>query len=329
MKQFSLALFALVAVARAACASENWYEPNTAEFAPSAASSIVETMAQQDPQCSHHSWSDDESWFTQFRSDHEFDEFISPVTNPVWFEDPRSLTQLRGVFISQQFPNDSILGRGDVQVYGLQAWLALNERFSIVAPKDGYVTLQPEGAPHQDGWADIATGFKYVVVRDPCAQFLLSTGLIYEWSNGSSDVFQGNGDGVFNFFLSTAKGWGNTHFMSTAGWHLPADRSAESESLFLSLHLDQKLTEKFYGLVEMNAIQYVRSGKVLPVGFEGGDLINLGATNVAGNSTVTAAIGGAYKFSESLIFSGAWEFPISNREDLLSDRVTATLTLRY
>lgn len=270
-----------------------------------------------------------EGGWSQFRSDHEFDDFISPVTNPVWFEDPRSLTQLRGVFVSQQFPQGSILGRGDVQVYGLQAWLALNERFSIVAPKDGFVSLQPEGAPHQDGWADIATGFKYVVVRDPCERFLLSTGVIYEWSNGSSDVFQGNGDGVWNFFLSTAKGWDKTHFMGTAGWHLPNDGAAETQSLFLSLHLDQQLNDRLYALVEMNGITYVDDGKALPLTVEGGDIINLGSSQVAGNTVVTTAVGGAYKFSESLIFSAAWEFPITSREDLLDNRVTATMTWRY
>ena len=32
---------------------------------------------------------------TLFQSDHAFDGFISPVTNPFYFEDPRSLTELR------------------------------------------------------------------------------------------------------------------------------------------------------------------------------------------------------------------------------------------
>lgn len=333
MKKFSLALLAAFAIGRGAVAEDDWFavnnpnDPNATVANTSLVDAIAETPMPN--ACSCNLCEQDTAWFSQFRSDHEFDDFISPVTNPVWFEDPRSLTQVRGLFINQQFPKGSALGRGDVQVYGLQAWLALSDRLSIVAPKDGYVSLQPEGSPHRDGWADIATGFKYVLVRDPCNQFLVSTGVIYEWTNGSSSVFQGNGNGVWNFFLSTAKGWGNTHFMGTAGWHLPNDGSAESQSIFLSLHLDQKLTDKFYALVEMNGIQYVDNGKALPVSFEGGDIINLGATQVSGNTVVTTAVGGAYKFSESLIFSAAWEFPISNREDLLSDRVTATVTLRY
>ena len=42
-----------------------------------------------------------------FQSDHCFDSFISPVTNPFLFEDPRSLTEVRPIFMIQgarQFP---------------------------------------------------------------------------------------------------------------------------------------------------------------------------------------------------------------------------------
>ena len=36
---------------------------------------------------------------TWFKSDHVFDGFISPVTNPFLFEDPRSLTEVRPIFM--------------------------------------------------------------------------------------------------------------------------------------------------------------------------------------------------------------------------------------
>ncbi len=266
----------------------------------------------------------------RFRSDHAFDDFISPVTNPVWFEDPRALTQVRGVFISQQIPERTpVLAGGDFQVYALQAWLALSERFALVASKDGFVSLQADGIPHDDGWADIATGFKYVFIRDECERFLLTGGLIYEWAQGSREVFQGNGDGVWNFFVSTAKGVGRGHFMGAAGWHLPNDGDEESESLWYSLHLDYELCNGWYPLWELNGIHYAESGNRLPVNFEGGDLINLGAADVAGNDMVTMAVGLAKVYSPHLILSGAWEFPVTDREDLFDNRATVTLTLRY
>ena len=268
-------------------------------------------------------------WLQRFRGDHEFDDFISPVTNPVWFEDPRAMTQLRGMFISQQIPQSSPLAGGDFQVYGLQAWLALSDRFALVAPKDGFITLQADGQPHQDGWADIATGFKYVFLRDPCNRFLLTGGLIYEWAQGSRDVFQGNGDGVWNFFVSTGKGIGCGHFLGTFGWHLPNNGAQESESIFYSLHLDYELWHGFYPLWELNGIHYTQSGNRLPFSVEGGDLVNLGSSNVAGNDFVSMAVGMAKVFSPHCSLGAAWEFPVTGREDLFDNRVTVTLTWRY
>ena len=37
-------------------------------------------------------------------SDHCFDRFISPISNPFFFEDPRSLTEVRGIFIDNSLP---------------------------------------------------------------------------------------------------------------------------------------------------------------------------------------------------------------------------------
>lgn len=266
-----------------------------------------------------------------FRSDHCFDGFIEPVTNPVFFEDPRSRTRLRAVFINQMIPEDSILAGGDFQVYAAQLSVALNDRLAFIANKDGYITLQADALDDRGGWADLATGFKYVIVRDPQEQFLFTGGILYEWSNGSSDVFQGNGDGMWTFFLTTGKEIAeDTHFVGTFGWHLPNNGNQESQSLYYSLHLDREIADGLYALTELNGIQYTRSGNRLPgVNQEGGDLINLGAGDVAGNSVVTMAFGGAYKFSESLILSGAWEFPLTSREDLLDSRTTVTLSLIY
>ena len=49
-----------------------------------------------------------------FKSDCAFDNFVSPVTNPFLFEDPRSLTELRTTFIYQRIPGgQAMLMRAD------------------------------------------------------------------------------------------------------------------------------------------------------------------------------------------------------------------------
>lgn len=264
------------------------------------------------------------------KSDRAFDGFIEPVTNSVFFEDPRSRTRLRFLFINQTIPNSTpVLGGGDFQVYGLEATFALNERWSIIAQKDGWINLQADGIPHQDGWANLATGLKYVLIRDVENQFLLSTGFQYEWSNGSSDVFQGNGDGTWNPFLSAGKQFNcDTHLITTIGAHLPSD-GADSSSLFYSLHVDHAVTDNLYGLVELNGLHYIDDGTRLAVPFEGGDLLNLGSTNAEGNYLLTMAFGGTYKFNPNWETAAAYEIPLAGKGDIFDERLTFTLSFVY
>ena len=264
------------------------------------------------------------------KSDRAFDGFIEPVTNSVFFEDPRSRTRLRFLFINQTIPNSTpVLGGGDFQVYGLQAAFALTERWSIIAQKDGWINLQADGIPHQDGWANLATGLKYVLIRDVENQFLLSTGFQYEWSNGSSDIFQGNGDGTWNPFLSAGKQFNcDTHVVTTIGAHLPSD-DADSSSLFYGLHVDHAVTEKLYGLIEFNGLHYIDDGSRLAVPFEGGDLLNLGSTNADGNYLLTMAFGGTYKFNPNWETAAAYEIPLAGKGDIFDDRLTFTLSFVY
>lgn len=265
-----------------------------------------------------------------FESDHEFDGFIEPVTNPVFFEDPRSRTRLRALFINQMIPENSLLQGGDFQVYAAQLTVALNERVTFIAQKDGYINLQSDLLPDDGGWADLATGLKYVFIRDTCNQFLVSGGFLYEWAQGSGDVFQGNGDGMWNFFLTAGKEIDDYHFIGTVGWHLPNNPNQESTSLFYSLHADREIADGLYAIWEMNGISYTKSGnRFAGISTEGGDLINLGASNVAGNFFLSTAFGGAYKFSEALQLAAAWEVPLTSREDLMDSRTTVTLSLIY
>ncbi|QGQ26821.1 hypothetical protein F1728_30940 [Gimesia benthica] len=267
----------------------------------------------------------------RFPSDPCFKHWIMPVSNPVWSIDPRSLTYVRGVFVNQMIDSQTpVLGAGDLQVYALQLGIALNERLSIIAVKDGFNTLQTRGVGNAHGWADIAAGVKYVLIRDVDNQFLLSTGMIYEAHNGSTRVFQGNGQGIWNPFLTGGKELCNGgHFIANAGFHLPADDFDNSTSFWYSLHYDHPLTEKLSALAEMNGIVCTKSGGALPVNFEGGDWINLGSSNVAGNDVITMAFGADYKINECLSFAGVWEFPVTERKDLLDSRTTVTLTLTF
>ena len=47
-----------------------------------------------------------------FRSDHCFDQFSSPISNPFLFEDPRALTEVRPIFMWQTTPSGNPRYRG-------------------------------------------------------------------------------------------------------------------------------------------------------------------------------------------------------------------------
>jgi hypothetical protein len=81
--------------------------------------------------------------------------------------------------------------------------------------------------------------------------------------------------------------------------------------------------------VELHWFSYTRSGKVLPINFEGADLYNFGARNVSGNNFLSLALGGRYRVSDHLQFGAGVEFPISGRHDLMELRITADMIIRY
>lgn len=268
-----------------------------------------------------------------FLSDHAFDNFIGPVSNPVLSKDARSLTEARFLFVGNKIDPQHPFGSGDFQAYGLQLRLALTERLTLIADKDGYAVINPEkGSGQREGWLDLAAGLKYAFIRDVENQFLLTGGFMYEIPSGSGEVFQDHGDGIFTFFASTGKEFdSDTHWLNTVGYHVPVDGDANSSMIYWSTHLDRQYFGWLYPLIEANWYHYVSGGnRGLPsVLGEGDGLINLGTSGVAGNDLVTLAAGAKAKLRQNVEFGAVWEFPVSPRHDLLNNRVTAELIFRY
>ena len=232
-------------------------------------------------------------------SDHCYDRFISPMTNPVFFEDPRTLTEARTIFLQHNVP--AAAGGGDVRLIAVQLRAALTERLSIVASKDGFIMSNNDII--DDGWADLALGLKYNLYADPCTQRLLSAGFHYELPVGSPSALQGNGDGEFHTYLT-----GGTqirdyaHWISASGLRLPADRGQESSMFYWSNHFDVEVVNGWYALAETNWYNWFDSGNNTALaGIEGGDLFNFGSVGVTGNNIVTQALGFKYKCEIAIV----------------------------
>ncbi|GAB5403087.1 MAG: hypothetical protein Aurels2KO_13180 [Aureliella sp.] len=259
-------------------------------------------------------------------SDHCFDDFISPMTNPVFFEDPRTLSEVRFIFINHELP--AALGGNSVQVYAMQVRAALTERLSLIATKDGLIYTQ---SPVLDsGYADVAAGLKYNLYRDACAGRLLSTGFTYEIPMGSNRSLQGNGNGEFHFFVTGGTRIGKkSHWISASGLREPNDTNLENRIWYWSNHLDRQIGDRpLYAFTEVNWYNYLSSGNG-PGSIEGGDLFNLGAAGVTGNDLVTQAIGLKARPRRNIEAGIAYEYPLTARQGLLEDRLTADLIFRF
>lgn len=259
-----------------------------------------------------------------------FNDFISPMTNPAYNEDPRTLSEIRPIYINHKIPQG--VAGGNINVFAVQLRAALTDRLSIIATKDGFITSS--NPLIDDGWADVAAGLKYNLIRDVCNGRLLSAGLIYELPAGSTRSLQGNGDGEFILFLSGGMRLGSerAHLLATTGLRTPADKAAESSSFYLSTHFDYRVTKRGYFLTELNWYNWYQGGNVGVPGaptVEGADFFNFGAPDVAGNHLVTWAFGTKFKPAENQEFGVAYEIPLSSRNDIFDARLTVDYIYRF
>lgn len=259
--------------------------------------------------------------------------FISPMTNPVFFEDPRTLSEVRFIFVDHQIPTlaGGAIPASRLQVLAAQVRVALTEDLSLIATKDGFI-WPTAGAPLDDGWADVALGLKYNLWKDCCCLRILSVGATFELPVGSTQALQGNGDGEFNLFASYGALVGDcSHFLTTAGIRLPTDRAAENQVFYWSAHLDRQLSGTcFYAFAEGNWYHWLSNGAVAAFdGIQGGDFFNLGSTGVAGTDIVTGALGLKYKPSLLNEIGVAYEIPLTDERGVLQHRFTADYILRY
>lgn len=262
-----------------------------------------------------------------------FDDFISPMINFVHFEDPRTLTELRPIFFNHNVPGS--LGGGSIQLYAMQFRLALTERLSLIAVKDGYIVDKTGGTLDtllDDGWASVSAGLKYNLIRDVCRGTLASIGATYELPIGSRRALQDVGDGEFHLFATAGQRLldGNAHIMSAFGFRLPVDDNIQTTSVHWSNHLDVRLTESIYLLTEIAWWHWTDDANAgLPLGVAGQDAFNLPASNVDGNDLVTQNVGLKFKPRRSLEAGIAYEFPLTAFKDVIEDRLQAEVIFRY
>jgi hypothetical protein len=250
------------------------------------------------------------------------------VSNPVNFEDPRILSELRPLYVHHDIDNKFPTAAGDIDIYALQVRVALTDNLAFIATKEGYVDFKPNETLQKDhGFANIAAGFKYSVLA--CEDSIVTLGLKYEAPTEEKEVLQGNGDGIVNPFVSAATELGDFNLLEYTAVRAAID---EDDSTFYdaSLHLDTKLGW-FTPLVEANLFHVLQAGDRLPIEDEGQDFFNIGSSLSENETMLTAAVGGRADLTDDLGLGLAYEFPLitDSGSYITNWRLTADLIYRF
>ncbi len=260
----------------------------------------------------------------------------TPVSNPLFFEEAQIRSDVRPIFIHHSLRNtvDSDLGAlplgGDAQVFAIQLRYAINDRFALIATKDGYIDFNPDATLAKDeGFGDISFGAKYALINDAENQFILTTGLKLEVPTGNTGVLQGNGKGEWNPFLSAAKGWDAFSLAGHFGVRVPNDGDEETSQLHYGLQAAYEVHRCFTPFVAGNAFTVLSEGEGLPLHAEGFDLVNFGSSAAKNTTQAAVAFGFRSRLRDNLDFGFAYEIGVTNPKDIFDDRYTVDLVFRF
>ena len=274
-----------------------------------------------------------------FRSDHLFDGFISPVSNPFLFEDPRSLTEVRPIFIYQGVPSSQPdFKGGHISFFGTQARVAFTDRWSLVLHKFGGIAVSPDNDSVFDsktGFAEIWLGPKFTFYRGEETGSIAAAGLQFQLPVGTAGAFQNTGTLSLVPYVSYGQNFlrdfrlGSFNFLASTGYAFSTNKE-RSDYYWLSAHLDFDAgnLHRFYPLFELNWVINTTNGTSTPIGAEGRDLINFGG-QARGSGLLTGALGGRVKITEAAQIGAAFEFPFAGRKDFFRYRFTVDFILRY
>ncbi|MSQ94556.1 MAG: hypothetical protein EXR98_08360 [Gemmataceae bacterium] len=276
-----------------------------------------------------------------FQSDHSFEVFTSPVSNPFFFEDPRALTEIRPLFIWQKTPNANPIWSGGSNFdFALRGSVAITPHISFVVSRLGFTSINPStGTPDiqtSTGFSELLLGPKFTIIRNETSQTVAAIGLTFDIPTGSAKVLQNTGHTGLVPYFSIAQNFGRNqygsfNFMNTTGYHFRTDNT-RTEYIYSSFHLDFEIAKRFYPLVELNWRHYTRNGGARALNFEGNDFANFGSQSISGRDELTLAFGGRVKLNDIITWGIAAEFNVLSNTDgrrLDQFRLTTDFIFRY
>lgn len=295
-----------------------------------------------------------DEWFPDFNCDRSgrFDGFEMPIVAFPLFEDPFITTNVVPYFTWHDLPNDSIFEGGALYVASVQLRVALTDRVAIIATKDGYVWNRNDNDLLEDsqGFLNLGGGIKVRLWQNRDKDQILSGVLRVELPTGSSDQYQGYGNGMAIPSLTGAFRTGPVRWMADLGAQIPWSGDKQSSSLFYHLYADLEVASWIRPFAQISGLQWLESGDgKLPIRlkhggtitlndaqvalgtgrFEGADVANLGSTQVDNQSLITWALGIHVPLSDHVTFSVAYERPLTRPKYIFEQRVTSALVIEF
>ena len=251
--------------------------------------------------------------------------YVPALTNPIFNETPYITTEVRPFYFYHEIPDDFVTEGGHVHLVGLQLRVALTERLGFIATKDGYADLNfDEVLEDEEGFANIAFGFKYAVISEPETETIVTTGLRYEIPINDLETggieLQGDGDGFLNPFITGARAFGDLGLQASLGANIALDSDADTSILHYSLHTDYEVYPGLFPLLELNGFTAIDNGSRSTGALsdlDGVDVLNFGSEDR--DTTVTVGGGFRYQLNNNVQFGVGGETPVTDKDDTIFD----------
>jgi hypothetical protein len=278
---------------------------------------------------------------------HNFDNFIGFMSNPVFNIDPRAVTELWPLFGSTWTSSIPALPSANIWIPGGAGInVALSERLSFGVNQGGYMVAnfsrsQPglfvdhlghlrnrlDFAGGRDGWLNLGVFGQYTLIQDVPDQFLVTGGLRVVAPIGSSAIFQGSGPAVLAPYLTAGKEIGDCHVLATAGYQFAAGSGGAPSFFYGCVHLDWRTFGWLYPLVEFNGIYHVSHVDIdLPTRF---DFIDFGDFDSTGNLVTLAAGANAVLCPGKLELGAVYETSIATQRNFSFNGFLVKMVYRY
>jgi hypothetical protein len=291
--------------------------------------------------------------------ENKFKRYVAPVSSPTMNESPYITSELRPIFIHNVMPNTFLSSganqAGSINLWALQARVALTDRLGLIATKDGYAEITPTATlPKDNGYANVALGLKYALINRPKSEGILSVGARYEAPSGNlrfrndqngrnlglpagSAYIQGSGDGFLDVFFTGAKSFDKLGLQASIGHNTALDQDMDTSMLHWGAHADYELLPGFFPLVEFNGYTTTTDASRLRTnllealgerrGFEGMDLVNFGSGRSGFVSTFASGV--RLRLNEHIMFGAVYEIPVTERRDIIAWRSTFDFIITY